>query len=125
MSNMYDMTEGTFTNFVGNSELRGEVDRSEKEPLQRGSLAGWETGPTRSTQGLTRIHVQPHIRFGSSGWHTQQCRLGSDWMRCISASPGQQRALAAGKASVSQAASAIAQPADGRMWGCPAQPGLC
>lgn len=36
-------------NFVGNTELRGEGDRSEKEPPQRSSLAGWETGPTRLT----------------------------------------------------------------------------
>lgn len=38
MSDMYDMTEGTFTNFVGNSELRGEVGRSEKEALDRKSV---------------------------------------------------------------------------------------
>lgn len=42
-------------------------------------------------------------------WHTQQCRLGSDWVKCSSASPGQQRALAAVMADVSQVASAIAQ----------------
>lgn len=36
-------------NFVGNTELRVKVDRSEKEPPQRSSLAGWETGPTRFT----------------------------------------------------------------------------
>lgn len=125
MSDMYDMTEGTFTSFVGNSELRGEVGRSEKEAPQRGSLAGWEIGPTRSAQGLTKVHVQCLIRVGSAGWCTQQCRLGSDCMRCISASPGQQRALAAVKANVSHAASAVAQPADGGMWGCPAQPGVC
>lgn len=47
MSDMYDMSEGTFTNSVGNTELRGGVDRSEKEPPQRASLAGWETGPAR------------------------------------------------------------------------------
>lgn len=46
---MYDMTEGTFPNFMGNTELREEVDRSGKEPPQRASLAGWETGPTRFT----------------------------------------------------------------------------
>lgn len=34
---------------MGNTELRGEVDRSEKEPPQRASLAGWETGPTGFT----------------------------------------------------------------------------
>lgn len=43
------------------------------------------------------------------GWHAQQCRLGSDWVKCSSASPGQQRALAAVKANMSQVPSAIAQ----------------
>lgn len=46
-------------------------------------------------------------------------------MKCSPAAPGQQQARAAVKANVSQVAAAIAQPADGGMWGCPAQPGEC
>lgn len=52
------------------------------------------------------MHGQSHIRVGSAGWHAWQ---GSEWMKCSSASPGQQRALAALKANASQVASAIAQ----------------
>lgn len=68
MSDMNDMTEGTITNCVGNTELRGEVDRSDKEPPQRSSLAGWETGPTRFT-----------LRFNQDAWAVShkgwKCRL--------------------------------------------------
>lgn len=106
---MYDMTEGTFTNFVGYSELRGEVDRSEKEPPQRASLAGWETGLAR----LPPRFNQDACAVSHKGW---KCRLGSDWMKCSSASPGQQRALAAVKANVSQE-----QHSQQVIWGCPAQ----
>lgn len=68
---MYVMTEGNFTSFVSNTELRGEEDRSEKEPPQRASLAGWETGPRRCTHGLTKMHMQSHIRLESwAGTHS-------------------------------------------------------
>lgn len=101
MSDKYDMTECTFTSFVGNTELRGEVDRSEKEPPQRASLAGWETEPARFTPRFN----QDARAVSHKHW---KCRLGSDWMKCSSASPGQQCDLAAVKANVCQVASAIA-----------------
>lgn len=44
---MDDKTDCTFTNFMGNTELGGEVDRPERGPLHRANLAGWKTRPTR------------------------------------------------------------------------------
>lgn len=55
---MDDKTECTFKYFVYNSELGGEVDRPEKEPPRIANLAGWEAGPTRFMQGLTKILVK-------------------------------------------------------------------
>ena len=70
---MDDKTECTFTNFVGSTELGGDLDRPEKEPPHTANLAGWKTGPTRFTQGLTKIHVKScmwvgRIPHSSTGW---------------------------------------------------------
>lgn len=71
MSDMYAMTEGTFTNFVGNTELRGEVDMSGKEPPQRASLAGWETAPTRFTPRFNQdAHAVSHRDWKCGLAHT-------------------------------------------------------
>lgn len=43
MSDMYDMTEGTFTNFVGNSELRGE-ERWAGQKKRHHREAAWQAG---------------------------------------------------------------------------------
>lgn len=70
---MDDNAECTFTNFVGNTELGGVVNRPEKEPPYRANLVGREAGPTRFAQGLTKIHVKSCIWVGriphsSTGW---------------------------------------------------------
>lgn len=88
-------------------------------------MAGWETGPTRFTPSFNQdAHAVPRKAWECELAHTA-VQAGSDWMKCSSASPGQQSAQAAVRANASQVASAIAQPAGEGMWGCPTQPGVC
>lgn len=64
---MYDMTEGTFTNFVGNTEPRGQLGQKKthhREPA-------WQAGrldQQDSHQGLTKVHMQSRIRVESACW---------------------------------------------------------
>lgn len=68
---------------MGNTEVGGEVDRPEKEPPHRANLADWDTGPTRFAQRFNQDTCDVlHLGWKNS---TQQYRLGSDWMKCISA----------------------------------------
>lgn len=95
---MDDKTVCTFTNFVGNTELGGDVDRPEKEPPCRSNLAGWETGPTRFTQGLTKIHMKSASGLEESHTAVQAGISLNETHVCCK---GWQCALAAMKANVS------------------------